>query len=105
MIRNVLVLRYKVVIAKKEGGNSMAKPTKRANKFKLFCMARGYTAKSLSELIREETGAVVSPTTIHAYYQGKRFPGKRNMELLISVFGDEVLSCFYEEKERENEDY
>lgn len=82
----------------------MIKPTKRANRFKLACMAHGYTAQSLSDLILEETGEVISVSTIHSYFQGKRFPNKRNMELLMRVFGDEVLNYFYDEKERKNED-
>lgn len=73
----------------------MVSPTKRASKFKLFCMSKGYTAQDVSDLVMEKTGKVISKSTVYAYFQGQRFPTKKNMDLFVKVLGREVLNCFY----------
>lgn len=73
----------------------MVEPTKRVNRFRIFCMSRGYTAQGVSEAVKAKTGRDIAKSTIYAYFQGQRFPTKKNMELLVETFGVEVLDCFY----------
>lgn len=65
------------------------------NKFKLFCLSKGYTARKLSEEVEEKTGVKIAVSTVFAYFQGARTPNKQNMDALVSVLGDEVLGTFY----------
>ena len=50
-------------------------------KFKLWCIANGYTAKKVSEL----TG--ISTQSIYAYYQGARVPNRKTEAILKEKLG------------------
>lgn len=52
-------------------------------KFKLWCIANGYTAKKIEEL----TDGAISRQSIWAYWQGTRTPTRANEAMLKEKLG------------------
>lgn len=69
----------------------MKKPTG----FKVFCVARGYTAQEVSDMVLAKTGVEMPKATVYSYMQGARFPSKANMEALAEALGEDVITSFY----------